>query len=367
MTDKAEQAAERLREAQAKVERASNPQPPSSVEQILSMVKANPASMMLDERAGQSIMRYAITLSKSSIVPYRARKGKPMEGSFRDNPSNCFVACNLAVLLGVDPIMLMQNITVIHGRPGMQAKLKIGLANMRGPFKAPINWTETGEGRSREWTAYAIHRETGERYEQTVTWAMVEAEGWNKSKGDTPSKWMTIPSQMGRYRSASFLIDLVCPEVVLGLPAVEDLEDIAPEGETIAVVTKKGFERIAEDPDIIDAQLVEPNLPTDPTQDTEGAGHLDDPDAKDPFAAPGEDDIPESVVNVPPAKAEPAEKDHPALQAAIRLWGDEVPPPEMGAMMEKIGIKSGDRRTQTAQRIADFDTACGEWVQGGRE
>lgn len=179
-------------------------------------------AMLLDSAKFNQAWRAATMFSKSKLVP----------ATFQGAPESCFVAMHMAVRLNLDPMMVMQKTYIVHGRPGMEAQLVIALVNARGPFKGPIQWEVTGQGDNRQWTAYAIHRGTGERCEATVTWDMVKQEGWNKDKeyksgsGVQKSKWNTIPDLMGRYRSATFLARLFCPEVIMGLSTVDELQDL---------------------------------------------------------------------------------------------------------------------------------------------
>jgi hypothetical protein len=46
-------------------------------------------------------------------------------------------------------------------------------------------------------------------------------EGWTKNP-----KYKTMPEQMLRYRSATWLIRLHCPEVLLGMQASEEIQDV---------------------------------------------------------------------------------------------------------------------------------------------
>lgn len=170
-------------------------------------------SALLDSDRFAQIQRVAKLFSESDLVP----------AVFQGKPANCAVALQMAFRMRVDPMMLMQNMYIIKGRPGIEAKLAIALMNSRGPFTGPLQWKLDGEGDSRSWTCYATHKETGERCEATVTWKMVHAEGWDAKDG---SKWKTLPDLMGRYRSAMFLGRLYCPEVLLGLPTNEELTDI---------------------------------------------------------------------------------------------------------------------------------------------
>lgn len=173
------------------------------------------AELLDSNRFGQ-IQRVANLFSESTLIPE----------VFQGKPANCAVALQMAFRMHVDPLMLMQNMYIVAGKPGIEAKLAIALINQRGPFQGPVQWRQEGENETRSWTAYAVHRQTGERCEATVTWQMVVAEGWN---GKTGSKWKSLPDLMGRYRSAVFLGRLYCPEVLLGLPTDDELRDIGNE------------------------------------------------------------------------------------------------------------------------------------------
>lgn len=171
---------------------------------------------LFDSGRFAQMQRVATLFSQSKLVPEH----------FRGDMPSCFVGIQMAVRLGVDPFMMLQNTYVVHGRPGMEAKLVIALINQRGPFEGPIQWTFKGTGKGRSCTAWAVHKKTGQKCEATVSWEMAEAEGWTKKTG---SKWLTIPDQMFQYRSAAFLGRLYCPEVLMGLPTLDELHDITAE------------------------------------------------------------------------------------------------------------------------------------------
>lgn len=181
------------------------------VEESFQITKPNDIFLVPDIFA--QAQRGAELLAASNLVPTQYQKNMP----------NCFIALATSRLLDIDVFAYMQNSYVIHGRPGIEAKLKIAMINTRGPFKGPIQWRMEGKGADRSCTAHAIHGVTGELCEATVTWAMVTAEKWNQKPG---SKWNTLPDLMFKYRSASFLGNLYCPEVTMGMKTIEELEDI---------------------------------------------------------------------------------------------------------------------------------------------
>lgn len=170
-------------------------------------------SLLLDSDKFAQLQRIATMYATSTMVPTHYQK----------NIANCAIALQMSLRLNIDPFMFMQKTYIVQGKPGMEAQLAIALTNARGPFDGPIQWKFTGEGDSRACTAFARHKVTGEVCEATVTWAMVEGEGWSKKSG---SKWLTMPEMMFRYRSATFLARLYCPEVLMGMASADEIDDM---------------------------------------------------------------------------------------------------------------------------------------------
>jgi hypothetical protein len=180
-------------------------------------------SFFFDIQKFADAQRVATLLSSSSLLP----------AHFQKSIANCVIALNLAERLRVDPFMLMQNLYVVHGRPGIEGKLAIALVEGTGRF-SPIKFkmegsgkTKKGVARAESCTAYATEIKTGEVIEgPPVTWEMAEAEGWTKDKGAETSKWQTMPDLMFRYRSAMFFARVNCPGALLGLRSSDEIEDI---------------------------------------------------------------------------------------------------------------------------------------------
>ena len=143
---------------------------------------------------------------------------------FHGKPQDCFVVVQLAVELGISPLTALQNVFMIGGRPAYTAKFAVALANRAKVFAGPIRWKiEKGEKKEDlEVTAYAPLND-GDTAEVTLSYRTAMAEGWTRNK-----KYSTIPEQMLRWRSAKWLIDLHCPEILLGFDVVES----APRGES---------------------------------------------------------------------------------------------------------------------------------------
>ena len=165
-------------------------------------------SFMLTQRAAK-------LLSSSTLVPKE----------FQNNIANCVVALNMSNRMGADPLMVMQNLYLVHGRPSWSAQFLIATFNQCGRFEA-LRYEWRSEKGKKDWgcRAYTREKSTGERIESAwIDWTMVEAEGWNKRSG---SKWLTMPEQMFMYRAASWLVRAYAPELSMGLQTAEEMHDV---------------------------------------------------------------------------------------------------------------------------------------------
>lgn len=172
---------------------------------------SGPLTFLTEQSSFEHIWRVATAFSKSALVPPH----------FQGKPENTFVALQMALQLEVNPLLALQNIIVIQGRPGFNAQFAIALCNQRGPFRGPITWESKGKGKELEVTAKGVLRQTGEVVDVTVSMAMAELEGWTKNP-----KYRSMPEQMLRYRSATWLIRLYAPDVLLGFSTNDELEDM---------------------------------------------------------------------------------------------------------------------------------------------
>jgi hypothetical protein len=172
-----------------------------------------PLAFLHDGEAFNHIWRVAKAFSASRMVPPH----------FQGKPEDCMVALMMAQQLEVNPLLALQNLQVVNGRAGFSASFAIGLANQRGPFAGPITWSSKGAGDDLEVTAHGIVRVTGEQVSATVSMQTAKAEGWVKNP-----KYRSMPEQMLRYRAATWLIRLHCPEVLLGLGTDDEIATAQP-------------------------------------------------------------------------------------------------------------------------------------------
>lgn len=163
-------------------------------------------------------LKTANLLSKSSLVP------KDYQGSI----PNCVIAINMAQRMKADPLMVMQNLYIVHGKPGWSSQFLISTFNTSGRFSA-IRYNWVGERGNDDWgcQAYAIEKETGETlYGSTVTIKLAKDEEWYQKKG---SKWKTMPEQMLMYRAAAWFIRTYAPEIAMGMYTEDEIIDVTPD------------------------------------------------------------------------------------------------------------------------------------------
>ncbi len=120
----------------------------------------------MEERHFALAQREAKALASSDLVPKE----------FRGNVPNCLIALNLAKRIKADPLMVLQNLDVIHGRPAFRATFLIACLNQCGRF-TPLRYRITGEGDDKTCVALANDINTGEEYEgPPVSIGMAKAE-----------------------------------------------------------------------------------------------------------------------------------------------------------------------------------------------
>lgn len=148
----------------------------------------------------------------------------------RGKMADCLIAYAIAKRTREEPLVVLQNIYFVSGRAGWSATYMIAKANRSGVFARRINWRVEGEGKNLRVTAFATLADSGEPVEATASMAMAEAEGWTKNP-----KYRTMPDQMLRYRSATMLIRLFAPEVMMGLPVAEEIDYSQARGPASAI------------------------------------------------------------------------------------------------------------------------------------
>lgn len=211
-----------------------------SEEKSLAIIQESDEQSPLSAAKFAGAMEIASQLAQSDLVP-KDYKGKP---------ANVLIAMETGHSLGLSPIMTMNNLHIISGRPVWSTAFQIGLVNQRAGLQQKIDWNVTQPDEARKQpltvTCFAI-RKDGAYVDESIDWTRVKAEGWDKK-----DKYRTMPIIMMKYRAAAALIRLHWPELLLGYytdadveietekrkaPDVGDLDDL-PAAPVSAEVTK---------------------------------------------------------------------------------------------------------------------------------
>lgn len=185
------------------------------MDEIVISEQKNELSVFSDLESFKRIFDIGKMFASSSLVP-QAYQGKPMD---------CTIAVDMANRMGVSPMMVMQNLYVVQGKPSWSGQACMSLIRGSGEFKN-VRPVYTGEKGSDTWGCYiqAEYRETGEIVKGTeVTIEMAKAEGWYGKSG---SKWKTMPEQMLAYRAAAFFARVYIPNALMGVHVEGEAEDI---------------------------------------------------------------------------------------------------------------------------------------------
>ena len=154
--------------------------------------------------------RIAKLLSSSDLVP----------NQYKGNIANTMVALEMAHRMNASPLMVMQNLHIIHGRPSWGSSFIIASLNSCGRFG-----TLRFESTPTSCKAVTMDKQSNAILEgPTVTMEMAKLEGWLDKPG---SKWKTMPELMLKYRAAAFFGRLYAPEIMMGLYSADEVVDIA--------------------------------------------------------------------------------------------------------------------------------------------
>jgi hypothetical protein len=128
--------------------------------------------------------------------------------------ANATAAVLQGITLGLDPMTALQQIYIVHGRPGMYAKLMVALVQAHGHEV----WTED-ESDTR---VVVAGRRRGTEVTERVTVTMDQARkaGWTSNQAYTKT-----PRDMLWARAASRVCDRIASDVLKGIASVEEIRD----------------------------------------------------------------------------------------------------------------------------------------------
>lgn len=208
----------------------------------------------------ETMQRVCKLFSSSELVPdmYRTdltpnKDGKPTNPENKAM-ANCMIAIEMAQRIGASPLMIMQNMVIIYGRPSWSSKFLVATVNTCGrfePLKYRItnlgkvgkvslteyvwnNTTKKKEPKTSEYDgtqidnlqciAYTTAKGSDEVLESApIDIRLAIQEGWYTKAG---SKWQSMTRQMLMYRAASFWTNAYAPELSMGMKTDDEIRDI---------------------------------------------------------------------------------------------------------------------------------------------
>lgn len=219
-----------------------------------------------DPQQFETMQRVCKMFANSELVPdmYKASDKNPEAKAV----ANCMIAISMSMRVGADPLMIMQNMVIIYGRPSWSSKFLVATVNTCGRFN-PLQYRFTEKGmlgmvdytdyvwdnaaRQKkpivkqfdgkkvmdiECVAYTTAKGSDKVLESSpVSVRMSVQEGWYTKNG---SKWQTMAKQMLMYRAASFWTNAYAPELSMGMKTEDEVRDITDvEYEDVTKVVEK--------------------------------------------------------------------------------------------------------------------------------
>jgi len=164
--------------------------------------------------------RVAKMLSSSTLIPK----------DYQNNIQNTMIALEMANRVGASPLLVMQNLYIVHGKPSWSSTFIIAAINSSKKF-SPVRFEMDGEGEEYGCHAWAYDVSNQEKLAgPKITMKMAKLEGWIDKNG---SKWKTMPELMLRYRAAAFFGRLYAPEIMMGMQTMEEVIDVVHKEEEI--------------------------------------------------------------------------------------------------------------------------------------
>lgn len=162
--------------------------------------------------------RMAKMYATSTIIP----------DAYKGNIGNCVIAIDMAMRMNANPLMVIQNLYIVHGKPAFSSTFLIATINASGRF-TPLRYEFKGKENTDSYACRAYAYEASDKEHKDplhgdwVSIEMAKKEGWFNKSG---SKWSSMPNQMLRYRAAAFWQRVYCPEIAMGLMTAEEYQDM---------------------------------------------------------------------------------------------------------------------------------------------
>lgn len=162
---------------------------------------------------GMTLAEYSKFIANSSLVPKE----------YRGKPGDIFLTIDIGLELGLKPLVALQNIAVINGKPSVYGDAAIALVRSHPQFEDIQEYYD-----EKKQQAVCIIKRKGQSA-HTKTFSVEDAKKarlWGK-----PGPWAQYPERMLQMRARGFAIRDVFSDALKGLITVEEAQDYPNERE----------------------------------------------------------------------------------------------------------------------------------------
>ena len=183
------------------------------------------------------------------------------------------IAIELASRLRTSPLMVMQHLYIVYGRPAWSAQYVIAAINGSGKYDMELQFDEKADAKGNPYSCVCWTEKDGRKVTgPIITMDLAKAEGWIDKNG---SKWKSMPQIMLRYRAASFFGRMNCPDLMMGMYTKEEQYEIGKDDylENVAIQVQNEITEKSNQEEFVPKQIEEkpekPNVPKMTGQQTE--------------------------------------------------------------------------------------------------
>lgn len=235
------------------------------------------ASSQVTKDEWATIAHQANTLAKAMMVPRE----------YRNKPADIVAAALIGRELGMSPMMSLQNLHVIEGRPTLKAQTMVALVRAAG-HSITTRELRADDGTFLGVECHGQRKDTGD--EETASFTMTDAQTAQLAQKDN---WRKYPDQMCYARAVSKLCRRLYPDVIIGISYTpEEMRDVIegtvierpaqqPAPQAIEAAPAQASAPTADDPTVddepLEGEVIEPEpTPQAPDSPTEREGTADE-------------------------------------------------------------------------------------------
>lgn len=189
----------------------------------------NPVSLM--PATFDAKLKMAATLARSGLIP-----------TGLNSPEKVCVALQWGHELQLSPMVAVNNISVINGKPTLSADIMAAVVK-RSPEYGGIEWIEQSETKAECIVKRVLSNGQVESTKSTYT-----IEDAQKAGLTTRDNWKKYPKRMLKHRCQSYALRDMFPDILAGLYTPEEMESFTPEPQERNVT-----------PEVTEVTGVEPN------------------------------------------------------------------------------------------------------------